>query len=499
MNEFRKKLFLKLECKKLFWLEILFIIIVTVFASLVRFYKLGDWSLWIDEVCTIHNSMKSFNAIDSFKLYGQARFFPIGYLIVKAAISFFGLSVWSTRFFPCLAGIISIPVFYWVFKQMTGKVEAGLGCIFLALSSWHIFWSQSARYYSLLMLCSMIDVYLFYRGFEKDESKTIFSAGFLLVFSIFIHYSAIFLLVAFISYIIVLLVFRFERPAGLNLKNVIIFLLPIILSSGVMLPKLVNRFIFFTSPALGYKFWPGRNPAYPLMSLTYYIGVPIIVSTFFISLFLIIHKNRIGLLMSCYVFIPMLLLSLFALVSVGGSCKLFFTLPGYLILTAIGCNILYVNMEKGYKIITVSFIMIIFITLISQNYLYYTNEYAYRKRWKEAVYLVKQQMRSGDTIFAIDAPVINYYLGVDPLNLLNNKTEKVTWLNFFSQEYIFNDMERKWFLIDDDITHLYDRDYTFGYWLSQNCSLIKEFPAWTSAKNRTVKVYLHSPKIKINR
>ena len=475
-------------------LEVTYLIAITSVAFFLRFHKLGDWSLWIDEVNTIYDSVSiTFsNCFHIFeKIYQQSRLFPIHYLITKIFISTLGLSEWSIRLFPCITGILTVPTSYLVFKKMFGKVEAGLCASFLALLPWHIFWSQNARYYSLLLLSGLATLYFFFSGIEYNKGKDIFIASLALIISLWIHYSIIFLIPAFVIYLIGIKIFSFKKPPGWHLKNILLFFFPLLLGLAILAPKLLFAFLHHTSPQRHYKIFPGHNPIYILMSFTYYMSIPIMVSAFFSSLWLIFHKHRAGFLVTCYAAVPLLLICLFALMAAGGSCKLFYTLPAYLILSATGSYQLFKNSK--HKLVSFGFITIIFITLFSQVYLYYTHEYGYRKRWKEATFFVKKQLRSEDQIFFTE-PVVNYYLDISPLNLVKSKTNKTVWLHFPIDIELLEKANRKWFLVDDDSLSIRDRDFKFRNWLAKECHLIKEFPSWTSVKNRIVKVYLYVPK-----
>ena len=117
--------------------EILFLLSVIALATLLRLWKLGDWSLWIDEALTINDALNN-----------SSETYPINYLFVRIFLVHFGISEWTARIGPAIAGILSIAAAYYFFKRVFGQHTALLGSLFLAFSSWHVYWSQNSPFHT---------------------------------------------------------------------------------------------------------------------------------------------------------------------------------------------------------------------------------------------------------------------------------------------------------------------------------------------------------------
>ncbi|MBI1927115.1 glycosyltransferase family 39 protein, partial [Candidatus Poribacteria bacterium] len=107
--------------------------------SLLRFWHLGTWSFWSDEVLTVLDAQQLSMA--------DFRINPIPYLAVKFSMWVGGTGEWGARFIPCLTGIASIPLIFLMGRSLFNTRVGLFAASFLALSSWHLFWSQNARSY----------------------------------------------------------------------------------------------------------------------------------------------------------------------------------------------------------------------------------------------------------------------------------------------------------------------------------------------------------------
>ena len=126
--------------------------------GLLRFWRLGEWSFWEDEVYTWADLQHNL---------GRGQIWnPLGYRAIGWTVGLFGgeATEFSLRFLPALAGWVCIPLAWWAFRRWIGDRRAAFVALLLALSSWHIFWSQTARFYTLSMVVSLLGSGLALRG-----------------------------------------------------------------------------------------------------------------------------------------------------------------------------------------------------------------------------------------------------------------------------------------------------------------------------------------------
>ena len=128
-------------------MHIMFLSVVVLFGTVLRFWNLGQWSFWIDEVFTVRDAQNL--SFDSLRVIPN----PIPYLSVKLSISIAGSREWGSRLIPCLVG--GRPRFPWFLGSDAPLFNWRIGLLssaFVACSSWHLFWGTK---------CALSGLYLF--------------------------------------------------------------------------------------------------------------------------------------------------------------------------------------------------------------------------------------------------------------------------------------------------------------------------------------------------
>lgn len=193
---------------------IIFIIIVFVSAFL-RFYHISDRFVYIDEYKAVEFALMSpselLNALSSREPHPPLHYLFIHYWMKMVKPSLFEWKssseisdsepqgLFSPRFILRLPGVIFsivtlILVYGFASKLYNCRVALASTIIF-SLSRFEIFWAQTIRYPSLIMLLGLISTYLFYLFWEKlkgnDFSKMVIIAlGYILstVAGLYTHY-----------------------------------------------------------------------------------------------------------------------------------------------------------------------------------------------------------------------------------------------------------------------------------------------------------------------
>jgi Dolichyl-phosphate-mannose-protein mannosyltransferase len=124
-------------------------------AIALRFGRLGEWSLDSDEVFLLRDSINV-----RFTNPRPLLYFLNHYLIAPVLpLDEFGL-----RLLPAVFGVLAIPAFYFIARQLLGTRAALLGTLLLTLSPLHLILSQFGRYWSLVFLLCAIYPYALYLG-----------------------------------------------------------------------------------------------------------------------------------------------------------------------------------------------------------------------------------------------------------------------------------------------------------------------------------------------
>ena len=135
--------------------------------AVVRAHHLNTQSLWLDELA--EGSAARLSLGDFFvRVRYHAGATPLDYLGVKLVTSVFGYSTVATRSWAYVLGCAAVLMMYLVGSALFKSKTVGLVAAFmLALSGYHVYYSQEARYYSLWALMTLVSLYFFQRALEQ--------------------------------------------------------------------------------------------------------------------------------------------------------------------------------------------------------------------------------------------------------------------------------------------------------------------------------------------
>ncbi len=173
--------------------SLLAIIIIAFIARLIIAIKYGDF--WFDEMFSFTYSQRPWS--ESFKFWLWETNPPLHMIMLKFWFYIFPAKEFFARLPSVIAGTASVYAIYLLAKEIFNKKIALLSSLCLALQTYNIFWSATARIYSTLMLLSILSTLYFYKIFIKKVSNDSTShkyftfINFLLIFS---HLSSLFLL-----------------------------------------------------------------------------------------------------------------------------------------------------------------------------------------------------------------------------------------------------------------------------------------------------------------
>ena len=168
---------------------------ITLLAAALRFLYLGHDSLWFDEVLTRHAAVAGFSSAAAANL-GARDHLPLLYWLTAAALRFLPEHDVILRLPSALAGILTVPLVI-AFGRALRLPEAGLWAAFLlAVSPFHIRYSQEARHYALLLFFSLLSLYFFYRAMAGGRRRDWVIFGATTAVNLLTHYSAWLLLAA---------------------------------------------------------------------------------------------------------------------------------------------------------------------------------------------------------------------------------------------------------------------------------------------------------------
>lgn len=133
---------------------------VTALGFALRLYALGSESLWYDELLQLDIAQGSLTSI--LPQLPRHAAVPLDYLISHFWILLGRSDIW-VRLPAVVLGTLTLPLVYQLGRALFGKSEGLLHMLLLALSPFHIRYSQEVRPYALTMMGVMLASYAYWR------------------------------------------------------------------------------------------------------------------------------------------------------------------------------------------------------------------------------------------------------------------------------------------------------------------------------------------------
>jgi mannosyltransferase len=454
---------------------------ITLVGALLRFYKLGDWSFWIDEIYTIQRTVIHFNELTAvFRNLPSTLWLPISFILTHFSLEIFGINEWSARLASAFIGIVSIPILYFAIRRLLGTGEALITSILLAVAPWHIFWSQNARFYSSLLLLYTLAAFVIYLAIEQNRPRNIIVFYLLLYFALSERLIAVFILPIVMLYLAMLWMLNFEKPAGFNRKFLLFFILPIflVLMSEIVRYSLTGESLttYAINVFAGQQF---ENPPRLLAAISFNIGLPVFALGLIGGLFLVLQKNRLGLFLLISTLLPIALIIFLNPLSFTKDRYVFMTLPAWLCMVAVAVKVL-VAQTKGYgKLVALGVLGVLLFDAFGSSLLYYHVNNGNRNNWKAAFELVKDRSLEGDNYVAWWPEFGPFYL----------EREIMPWKDI-TPGFVTASGNRFWFVIDSETVW---GNIPMMNWLQKNGELIDILYLRLPEDDFNLKIYLYDP------
>jgi len=143
---------------------------LTLFAFVLRVYRMDFQPLWWDEGWTVYfatsdpSTMIARTAIDIHP--------PLYYLILHIWTLILGPSAVAVRLFSVVAGTLSIPLMFLVGRRLFGRRTGIVAALVMAVAPFHVYYSQEARMYALVALLVLLSIHLFLSLLERQAAGT---------------------------------------------------------------------------------------------------------------------------------------------------------------------------------------------------------------------------------------------------------------------------------------------------------------------------------------
>lgn len=472
--------------------------------GLVRFWRLGDWSLWYDEAITWADAH---HAVGTGEIYN-----PAGYLLIRAVVGWFGQGPdeFALRIAPALMGYLAIPMAYWAFSPVAGGRRAALVALLLAISPWQLYWSQNARFYTMAEVAAIAGSGLVLRGlFRPDPAPrvTLLCAGVAIIASGLLFHLQNGLLVA--ALVVAPLG---AHVAGAKLshgaRRATLFLLAAALLGAALaspwavevwstygekksigsVPSRLAHFVrstgFYLTPLLGTGFLIGavrafreRDPVFTVGTLVALLGIG---AGALASLETRVTAQYV------FVFFPWVALVASAPIAPLRSSAARERRP-------------QASPEpgsSGRSWLAWGYGALLVAPALASSLLYQTVRFGERPRWREAYEYVWQARGPEDLVLGMAAPVGEFYLAPGKTDL--RQPERIAWLDGFRAQVPHRwarHARRTWFVVRPD----YLEDWpaaeraAMQRLLREECRLQRSFPVTVEGRGLSLEVYVRDP------
>lgn len=145
------------------------LILVLSLGGLLRFWRLGEMSLWKDELFSMLEAQKPLFQIFTSKTW----FFgynPVHYFFTHLAL-YFGKSEAIVRAPAVIFGLLTIFIIYKLGKEIFNQKVGLLSAFLLSISPLHLEYSREVRYYSFLIFFSSLTILFVYKMISEKKKN----------------------------------------------------------------------------------------------------------------------------------------------------------------------------------------------------------------------------------------------------------------------------------------------------------------------------------------
>jgi mannosyltransferase len=169
--------------------------------------------LWYDEIYSLVVSSRPPLHELLTTYYGDIQH-PLYSVLANLSVSALGETAWTVRLPAIVFGVASIPLLFLLGRAVATTHEALLASALLTVSYHHVWFSQNARGYTLLLFLTLLCTLLFYRGLELRRWPPFLCYAVAAALGAYTHLTFVFVVVSHAASVLLLAAptFRDRRP-----------------------------------------------------------------------------------------------------------------------------------------------------------------------------------------------------------------------------------------------------------------------------------------------
>jgi hypothetical protein len=455
--------------------------------GLVRFFRLGRWSLWFDEAITWTDALHS--------LEGAEITNPLGYRAIAAVVRLLGgvPDEFSLRLLPAVLGWCVVPVTYWAFKPWAGARRAAAAALLVAASSWHVYWSQNARFYTMAQLVVLVGGGIVLRSLWSGRAWLAAVGIAVAGFGALLHPSAGLVLPALVLAPWLMLLLGTRLPPAARK--------PALTMSALLVAALLVRIDWVVTTWQTYERQKGQagqgDPAHFVLTSGFYITPLWLTAAVTGGFCALRRRDPFHVLVSSIVAL-VLAAGLVASVKARMSAQYVFVVLPWVAALACAPLELAGRAPVDGEIARPSawfagWLALLVLPTLTTTALYFTVRKGERPQWREAYEFVWNQREPDDLILGMEASVGELYLA--PRRTELREPVHVTWLDRWRArlpEIWAQHARRAWYILNpEQLLDWEPRDADdLRAFLREQCRLVKCFPLYVESRDLSVWIYI---------
>lgn len=146
-------------------MHVLLLLSLIVVAALLRFWRLGDWGFEATEIFTHRDSI-----VEPRLRNPRPLIYFLNYYVVRPLVP---LDEFGLRLLPAIFGVLAVPALYLMTRRLLGSRAALFTALLVSISSIHVYYSQYARYWTLVFLLCSIYPLAIYLGIRHRSGRAL--------------------------------------------------------------------------------------------------------------------------------------------------------------------------------------------------------------------------------------------------------------------------------------------------------------------------------------
>jgi mannosyltransferase len=173
---------------------------ILLLAFMLRMTRLGAQSIWYDEA--FYATVSSVELHSLLDVILDIRVQPPAYFLIMHCWLALGHGEFVIRALSGFAGLLGVAAIYLLGTIIVDRKLGVAAALALAISPFHIWYSQEVKMYSLIAFLVAMSCYFFLRLIKRGKARDWLGYGLSTLFAIYTHYLTIFVIVAQMTYLV---------------------------------------------------------------------------------------------------------------------------------------------------------------------------------------------------------------------------------------------------------------------------------------------------------